>query len=279
MRMGFVVLAGRPNVGKSTLLNALCGKKLSIVSDKPQTTRRRIRGILNRPDAQIVFVDSPGIHKPKTALGERVNEQAYEAISDTDVNCLLVPADEPFGAGDQWVADRLDMSRTIVIVNKIDKVPRNRVLAQLARVGELGAMAYFPVSARTGEGVEALIDELEKILPEGNAMYPLEMSTETSTDAWVAELVREVLLDLTHDELPYSIATRVLIVEDGVFRCEIVVERESQKGMVIGKGGAMLKEIRRRVRKQMPKGSKLELVVTTDKDWQHRPDRVQRLGY
>jgi len=279
MRMGFVVLAGRPNVGKSTLLNALCGKKLSIVSDKPQTTRHRIRGILNRPGAQIVFVDSPGIHKPKTALGERVNEQAYEAIADTDVNCLLVPADEPFGTGDQWVADRLDMSRTIVVVNKIDKVPRDRVLAQLARVSELGAVAYFPVSARTGEGVDALIDELEKMLPEGHAMYPLEMSTETSTDAWVAELVREVLLDLTHDELPYSIATRVVSVEDGVFRCEIVVERESQKGMVIGKGGAMLKEIRRRVRKQMPKRSKLELVVTTDKDWQHRPDRVQRLGY
>ncbi|MEY5039913.1 MAG: GTP-binding protein Era [Actinomycetota bacterium] len=279
MRMGFVVLAGRPNVGKSTLLNALCGKKLSIVSDKPQTTRHRIRGILNRPDAQIVFVDSPGIHKPKTALGERVNEQAYEAIADTDVNCLLVPADEPFGTGDQWVADRLDMSRTIVVVNKIDKVPRDRVLTQLARVSELGALAYFPVSARTGEGVEALIDELEKMLPEGQAMYPPEMSTETSMDAWVAELVREVLLDLTHDELPYSIATRVVSVEDGVFRCEIVVERESQKGMVIGKGGAMLKEVRRRVRKQMPKGSKLELVVTTDKDWQHRPDRVQRLGY
>ena len=279
MRMGFVVLAGRPNVGKSTLLNAMCGKKLSIVSDKPQTTRHRIRGILNRPDAQIVFVDSPGIHKPKTALGERVNEQAYEAIADTDVNCLLVPADEPFGAGDQWVADRLDMSRTIVVVNKIDKVPRDRVLTQLARVSELGALAYFPVSARTGEGVEALIDELEKMLPEGQAMYPPEMSTETSMDAWVAELVREVLLDLTHDELPYSIATRVVSVEDGVFRCEIVVERESQKGMVIGKGGAMLKEVRRRVRKQMPKGSKLELVVTTDKDWQHRPDRVQRLGY
>lgn len=279
MRMGFVVLAGRPNVGKSTLLNALCGKKLSIVSDKPQTTRHRIRGILNRPGAQIVFVDSPGIHKPKTALGERVNEQAYEAIADTDVNCLLVPADEPFGTGDQWVADRLDMSRTIVVVNKIDKVPRDRVLTQLARVSELGALAYFPVSARTGEGVEALIDELEKMLPEGQAMYPPEMSTETSMDAWVAELVREVLLDLTHDELPYSIATRVVSVEDGVFRCEIVVERESQKGMVIGKGGAMLKEVRRRVRKQMPKGSKLELVVTTDKDWQHRPDRVQRLGY
>ena len=279
MRMGFVVLAGRPNVGKSTLLNALCGKKLSIVSDKPQTTRHRIRGILNRPDAQIVFVDSPGIHKPKTALGERVNEQAYEAIADTDVNCLLVPADEPFGTGDQWVADRLDMSRTIVVVNKIVKVPRVRVLAQLARVGELGAVAYFPVSARTGEGVEALTEELAKLLPEGHAMYPPDMSTETSTDAWVAELVREVLLDLTHDELPYSIATRVVSVENDVFRCEIVVERESQKGMVIGKGGAMLKEIRRRVRKEMPKGSKLELVVTTDKDWQHRPDRVQRLGY
>lgn len=279
MRMGFVVLAGRPNVGKSTLLNALCGKKLSIVSDKPQTTRHRVRGILNRQDAQIVFVDSPGIHKPKTALGERVNEQAYEAIADTDVNCLLVPADEPFGTGDQWVADRLDMSRTIVVVNKIDKVPRDRVLTQLARVSELNAVAYFPVSARTGEGVEALTNELAKMLPEGQPMYPLEMSTETTTDAWVAELVREVLLDLTHDELPYSIATRVVSVENDVFCCEIVVERESQKGMVIGKGGAMLKEIRRRVRKEMSKGSKLELVVTTDKDWQHRPDRVQRLGY
>lgn len=279
MRMGFVMLAGRPNVGKSTLLNALCGRKLSIVSDKPQTTRHRVRGILNSEDAQIVFVDSPGIHKPKTALGERVNEQAYEAIADTDVCCLVIPADEPFGTGDQWVADRLDMQRTIVLINKVDAVPRERVLQQLARVAELGACAYFPVSARTGQGLEPLVEELKGMLPEGPAMYPTEMLTETSTEAWIAELVREVLLDLTHDELPYSIATRVVSIEDGVYRCEIVVERESQKGMVIGKGGSVLREIRRRVRKELPKGAGLELVVTVDKDWQHRPDRVQRLGY
>jgi len=279
MRMGFVMLAGRPNVGKSTLLNSLCGRKLSIVSDKPQTTRHRVRGILNTEEAQIVFVDSPGIHKPKTALGERVNEQAYEAIADTDISCLVVPADEPFGTGDQWVANRLDMSRTIVVVNKVDTVSRHRVLEQLARVAELGASAYFPVSARTGQGLGPLIDELKNMLPEGQAMYPREMLTETTPEAWVAELVREVLLDLTHDELPYSIATRVTNVEDDVYRCEIVVERESQKGMVIGKGGSVLREIRRRVRKELPKGAGLELVVTVDKDWQHRPDRVQRLGY
>jgi GTP-binding protein Era len=279
MRMGFVMLAGRPNVGKSTLLNALCGRKLSIVSDKPQTTRHRVRGILNTDDAQIVFVDSPGIHKPKTALGERVNEQAYEAIADTDVYCLVIPADEPYGTGDQWVANRLDMSRTIVVVNKIDMVSSERLLQQLARVAELGACAYFPVSAGTGQGLEPLVDELKRMLPEGQAMYPRGMVTETSPEAWVAELVREVLLDLTHDELPYSIATRVTSVEDQVFRCEIVVERESQKGMVIGKGGSVLREIRRRVRKELPKGSGLELVVTVDKDWQHRPERVQRLGY
>lgn len=279
MRMGFVMLAGRPNVGKSTLLNALCGRKLSIVSDKPQTTRHRVRGILNTEDAQIVFVDSPGIHKPKTALGERVNEQAYEAIADTDIYCLVVPADEPFGSGDQWVADRLDMSRTIVVLNKVDAVSRDRVLEQLARVAKLGACAYFPISARTGEGLAPLVEELKRMLPEGQAMYPTEMVTETSPEGWVAELVREVLLDLTHDELPYSIATRVTSVEDDIYRCEIVVERESQKGMVIGKGGSVLREIRRRVRKELPKGAGLELVVTVDKDWQHRPDRVQRLGY
>jgi len=279
MRMGFVMLAGRPNVGKSTLLNALCGRKLSIVSDKPQTTRHRIRGILNTEDAQIVFVDSPGIHKPKTALGERVNEQAYGAIADTDVYCLVIPADEPFGTGDQWVASRLDMTRTIVVLNKTDSVSRERVLEQLARVAELGASAYFPVSARTGQGLDSLIEELTRMLPEGHAMYPSDMQTETSPEAWVAELVREVLLDLTHDELPYSIATRVTSVENNVFHCEIVVERESQKGMVIGKGGSVLREIRRRVRKELPKGAGLELVVTVDKDWQHRPDRVQRLGY
>lgn len=279
MRMGFVLLAGRPNVGKSTLVNALCGHKVSIVSDKPQTTRHRVRGILTREDVQIVFVDSPGIHKPKTALGQRVNEQAYESIGDADLCCLVVPADEPYGTGDQWVADRLDMQNTIVIVNKIDRVGKNRVLEQLARVSTLEARAYFPVSAVTGEGLDALMNFLVENLPEGAALFPSDMVTETLPNDWVAELVREALLDLTHDELPYSIATRASTSDEGVIRCEIVVERESQKGMVIGKGGSVLREVRKRLRKQLPKGSALELVVTVDKDWQRRPDRVQRLGY
>ena len=279
MRMGFVLLAGRPNVGKSTLVNALCGRKVSIVSDKPQTTRHRVRGILTREDAQIVFVDSPGIHKPKTALGESVNEQAYQAIGDADLSCLVVPADEPYGTGDQWVAERLDMRRTIVIVNKIDQAGKDRVLTQLARVAKLDALAYFPVSAVTGEGLEALVQYLIESLPEGPAMFPADMITETSPVDWVAELVRETLLELTHDELPYSIATRAVQEDGGLIRCEIVVERESQKGMVIGKGGAVLREVRKRLRKQLPKGATLELVVSVDKDWQRRPDRVQRLGY
>jgi len=279
MRMGFVLLAGRPNVGKSTLVNVLCGRKVSIVSDKPQTTRHRVRGIVTREDAQIVFVDSPGIHKPKTALGERVNEEAYAAMGDADVSCLVVPADEPFGSGDQWVADRLNMKQTIVVVNKVDLVGRDRLLAQLTRLASLEALAYYPVSAQTGEGLSALIEGLVDLLPEGPALYPVEMVTETSPTDWIAELVRETLLELTHDELPYSIATRATQDEQGVIRCEIVVERESQKGMVIGKGGSVLREIRKRVRSELPKGSSLELVVSVDKDWQRRPDRVQRLGY
>jgi GTP-binding protein Era len=277
--MGFVLLAGRPNVGKSTLVNVLCGRKVSIVSDKPQTTRHRVRGIVTREDAQIVFVDSPGIHKPKTALGERVNEEAYAAMGDADVSCLVVPADEPFGSGDQWVADRLNMKQTIVVVNKVDLVGRDRLLAQLTRLASLEALAYYPVSAQTGEGLSALIEGLVDLLPEGPALYPVEMVTETSPTDWIAELVRETLLELTHDELPYSIATRATQDEQGVIRCEIVVERESQKGMVIGKGGSVLREIRKRVRSELPKGSSLELVVSVDKDWQRRPDRVQRLGY
>lgn len=277
--MGFVLMAGRPNVGKSTLVNALCGRKVSIVSDKPQTTRHRVRGILTRDDAQVVFVDSPGIHKPKTALGERVNERAYEAIGDADVSCLVVSADEPFGAGDLWVAERLDMQRTIIIVNKIDRVGKRRVLEQLARTATLDALAYFPVSAESGEGLEALMHFVIEMLPEGSAMYPAEMVTETSAVDWVAELVRETLLELTHDELPYSIATRAALDDEGVIQCEIVVERESQKGMVIGKGGGVLREVRKRLRKHLPKGTTLKLVVSVDKDWQRRPDRVQRLGY
>ncbi|MFT3854351.1 MAG: GTPase Era [Ilumatobacteraceae bacterium] len=276
---GFVTLVGRPNVGKSTLVNAICGEKVSIVSDKPQTTRTRVRGILNRDDAQLVLVDTPGLHKPTTALGERVNATALDSVDDVDVVCLVLDATKPFGRGDEWVAARVDIAHAVVVVNKVDRAGRAAVLAQLAAAASLGAAAYFPVSARTGEGVPALVDHLVALLPDGPAYFPTDVVSELPEETWVAELVREQLLAVTRDELPYSIATRVTEWEWPRIRCEIVVERESQKGMVIGKRGSVLKEVGTRVRAQLPQGAYLELVVKVDKDWQHRADRVERLGY
>ena len=279
MRSGFVSLVGRPNVGKSTLVNALCGSKVSIVSDKPQTTRTRIRGVVTKDDYQIIFVDTPGLHKAVSALGERVNATALESTKDVDVVCLVIDVTQAFGSGDQWVASHIDMSKAIVILNKIDRSSPQQILKQLTKLSELGASEYFPVSAQTGAGVTELARHLGTLLPEGEQLYPTEMLTETSPGEWVAELVREQLLALTFDELPYSIATRVTEWEDDKVRCEIVVERDSQKGMVIGKGGSLLKEVGTAVRKQLPKGTYLELAVVVDKNWQQRPERVERLGY
>ncbi len=279
MRSGFVSLVGRPNVGKSTLVNALCGSKVSIVSDKPQTTRTRIRGVVTKDDYQIIFVDTPGLHKAVSALGERVNATALESTKDVDVVCLVIDVTQAFGSGDQWVASHIDMSNAIVSLNKIDRASPQQILKQLTKLSELGASEYFPVSAQTGAGVTELARHLGTLLPEGEQLYPTEMLTETSPGEWVAELVREQLLALTFDELPYSIATRVTEWEDDKVRCEIVVERDSQKGMVIGKGGSLLKEVGTAVRKQLPKGTYLELAVVVDKNWQQRPERVERLGY
>ena len=279
MRSGFVSLVGRPNVGKSTLVNALCGSKVSIVSDKPQTTRTRIRGVVTKDDYQIIFVDTPGLHKAVSALGERVNATALESTKDVDVVCLVIDVTQAFGSGDQWVASHIDMSKAIVILNKVDRASPQQILKQLTKLSELGASEYFPVSAQTGAGVTELARHLGTLLPEGEQLYPTEMLTETSPGEWVAELVREQLLALTFDELPYSIATRVTEWEDDKVRCEIVVERDSQKGMVIGKGGSLLKEVGTAVRKQLPKGRYLELAVVVDKNWQQRPERVERLGY
>lgn len=279
MKSGFVTLVGRPNVGKSTLVNAICGHKISIVSDKPQTTRRQVRGVLTRSDSQIVFVDTPGLHKPVTALGTRVNAAAIGSLEDVDVSCLVIDATKDFGSGDRWVADRLDMSRTIVVVNKIDAAPKEKVAQQLARASELGAIEYFPVSARTGEGVGELVERIASLLPEGPKFYPDDVVRDLPDAEWIAELVREQLLHATRDELPYSIATRVTEWDWPRVRCEIIVERESQKGMVIGKSGAVLKKVGIAVREQLPPGVFLELHVKVDKDWQHSAERVERLGY
>lgn len=281
MRSGFVTMVGRPNVGKSSLVNAICGAKISIVSDKPQTTRHRIRGILNRDDAQVVFVDTPGLHKPVTALGHKVNATAIESVSESeagiDVVCLVLDATAPFGKGDRWVAGHLDLPNTIVIVNKVDRASRDQVMVQLAAAGELNAEGYFPVSARTGSGLDALVEHLVGRLPEGPQFFPDDMVRDVSDEQWVAELVREQLLAVTRDELPYSIATRVSEWEGDRITVEIIVERESQKGMVIGRGGSVLKQVGERARMQLPEGTFLALRVKVEKDWQRRPDRVDRL--
>ncbi len=279
MRSGFVTLVGRPNVGKSTLVNAMCGRKVSIVSDKPQTTRHRVMGVLSTPDTQLVFVDTPGLHKPQTALGERVNATALDSVSDVDVVCLVIDATKPFGSGDKWVARHLDMPNAVVILNKIDAAKSNQLLAQLTAVSSLGAREYFPVSAVTGAGMPELIAFLTAQLPEGPEYFPADTVSDQPEERWVAELVREQLLAVTHDELPYSIATRVTEWEWPRIRVEIIVERDSQKGMVIGKGGLVLKEAGKLARAQLPEGVFLELFVKVDKDWQRKPDRVERLGY
>lgn len=280
---GFVTLVGRPNVGKSSLVNAICGAKVSIVSDKPQTTRHRVRGVYNRPDAQLVFVDTPGLHKPVSALGRKVNATAIDSVSEADSSVdvvgLVIDASAPFGSGDRWVAEHLDIASAIVIVNKIDRVKPEQVIAQLGAAGELGAAAYFPVSARTGEGLDRLADHLVARAPAGPPMFPVDAVRDLPEEQWVAELVREQLLAVTRQELPYSIATRVTEWEQRHITVEIVVERDSQKGMVIGKGGSILKQVGQRTREQLPDGTYLELKVKVDKDWQRRPDRVERLGY
>jgi GTP-binding protein Era len=278
VRSGFATLVGRPNVGKSTLLNRILGTKVAIVSDKPQTTRTQVRGVLTRPDAQVVFVDTPGIHKPRTLLGERLNDTAESALGDVDVTCLVVDATAPVGPGDRFIASRLP-ENSLVVVNKVDAASRGDVLAQLERAGELGFDEYFPVSARTGEGVDVLVDAVVTRLPEGPMYYPDDTVTDVPEAFWVAELVREQLLAVTREELPHSIACRVTEWEWPRIRCEILVERESQKGIVIGKGGEVLKQVGIEVRKQLPEGAYLELFVKVDKDWQRRPKALDRLGY
>ena len=278
-RSGFVTFVGRPNVGKSSIVNAICNRKISIVSDKPQTTRHRIMGVLTRPGSQIVFVDTPGLHKPVTALGERVNATALGSVDDVDVTALVLDATKPFGKGDRWVASQLDMASSIVVVNKIDRATPEQVLAMLTAASELGAREYFPVSARTKQGIDALVDHITNGLPVGPQFFPDDEVSDLPEERWVAELVREQLLAATRDELPYSIATQVVEWEWPRIRVDIIVERESQKGMVIGKGGSVLKRAGEAARKQLPEGVYLELRVKVDKDWQRRPDRVERLGY
>jgi GTP-binding protein Era len=278
-RSGFATIVGRPNVGKSTLLNHILGRKVSIVSDKPQTTRTVVRGVLNRDDLQVVFVDTPGIHKPRTPLGERLNQRARGELADVDVIVFVVDATAPFGRGDRFIAAGLPAGSTILVVNKVDLVTPAEIAGQLAAAAELEFSEYVPVSAATGDGVGELVDAIVRRLPEGPAYYPPGVVSDVPEAFWVAELVREQLLAAVREELPHSIATRVTEWDWPYVRCEILVERDSQKGIVIGRGGAVLKRVGTAVRDQLPPGAYLDLVVKVDKDWQHRPESLRRLGF
>jgi GTP-binding protein Era len=313
---GFAAVVGRPNVGKSTLINRIVGTKVSITSPRPNTTRSQVRGVLNRPGAQVVFVDTPGLHKPRTALGERMNDSASSSMDDVDVVIAMVEATGAIGPGDRMVltqasrrvrslaraaalerevgvveGDAPGQPTLLVVVNKIDRVDDNGVLTHLTAVSEVieslaeedGSVPvpveYFPVSAAEGDGVDVLVDAVVSRMPEGPRYYPEGMVTDVAEAFWVADLVREQLLARVEDELPHSIACRVTEWEWPRVRCEILVERDSQKGIVIGKGGSTLKEVGTAVRKQMPPGAYLELFVRVEKRWQHREDALDRLGF
>ena len=282
MRSGFVTLVGRPNAGKSTLLNCLVGAKVSITSAKPQTTRLRIMGVRHLPDAQIVFVDTPGIGKPVTSLGQQLNETARTAVAEgepPDVICMVLDATAPLGRGDRMIWESLpEGASTVIAVTKCDRASRAQVLAQLAAAAEFDAGAYFPVSGRTGEGTDALLDHLADSLAEGPAYFPPESITDLP-DAWrISEAVREQLLARLGDELPYSIAVRVTEWEPDRIRCDIAVERPSQKGIVIGRGGRMLRDVGTAARRELGlDGVYLELRVRVEPDWQRTPDAVARM--
>jgi GTPase len=300
-RSGFVTLVGRPNVGKSTLLNQLVGSKVAIVSDRPQTTRAAIRGVRTTPDDQIVFVDTPGIHKPRTPLGERTNERAVATLGEVDVVCLLVEADSPIGAGDRFVAGLVQQVATpkLLIVNKIDRAGKPAIAEHLAIAArDLGDFdAYLPLSARTGDGVVPLLDEIESRLPEGPRYYPEGVVTDQPETFVAAELVREKLLAVARDELPHSITVSVEELEDIPdadadvddpdqilrLRADISVERDSQKGIVIGRGGRVLKDAGTAARQELEAllGVRvyLETRVRVERDWQRRTHALDRLGY
>jgi GTP-binding protein Era len=296
-RSGFAVLFGRPNVGKSTLLNALVGSKVAIVSDRPQTTRVQIRGVRTTATHQTVFVDTPGVHRPQRALGERTNRQAYDALEHVDVVCLVLDAHAPIGAGDRFVAARAARATAprILVVNKTDLATPAEIAEHLAvgGAGELGDFdAFVPVSARTGDGIATLAAEIEGRLPFGPRYYPDGVVTDQPEAFVAAELLREQLLSVARDELPHAITVQVDELEERITRdgdpllaiqLTVRVERESQKGIVIGRGGERLKAAgtaaRQALETRLGVRVHLETRVRVDADWSRRPGALDRLGY
>jgi GTPase len=297
---GFVCLVGRPNTGKSTLTNALVGSKVAITSSRPQTTRHTIRGIVHREDFQMILVDTPGLHRPRTLLGKRLNDLVRDTYAEVDAIGLCIPADEAIGPGDRWIVEQIDSvaptTTLVVIVTKIDTVTKDKLAAQLAAVGELigitaGRQAEIvPVSAVTGEQIDVLIDVLAAALPAGPAYYPDGELTDEPEEVLMAEFIREAALEGVREELPHSLAVVIDEVNPREGRDDLIdvhailyVERDSQKGIVIGKGGARLREVGSAARAQIEKllGTKvyLDLRVKVAKNWQRDPKQLGRLGF
>jgi GTPase len=293
VKSGLVALVGRPNVGKSTLLNALLGQKLAIVSDKPQTTRSAVRGVLHRPEGQIVLVDTPGLHKPRTLLGQRLNDLVRGTLAEVDLVLQLVDAAAGVGAGDRFLAAELAKVATpkLCLVNKMDAASRAKIAAALQAATDLADFAeVVPVSARAGTQLDLLVELILGHLPEGRPLYPEGHTSDEPEQHLVAELIREKALAMVRDELPHSVA--VLVEEMGpdperddllVIRAFLFVERASQKPIVVGKGGSVLRDIGTRARAELEAlfGTQvyLDLRVKVAKEWQRDPRQLSRLGF
>jgi GTP-binding protein Era len=285
MRSGFVAVAGRPNVGKSTLVNALCGGKVAIVSDKPQTTRRRIFGIETADDHQLVLADLPGFQRPRDPLTEHMQRTVDSSFEDLDAVLLVLSARERIGAGDRFVAKRVFAlgAPVVIALNKVDRLKPGHIATQMTTGARLGDFhALHPVSAKTGDGVAALHEELVGLLPEGPLYFPEEQRTDLSVGVQAAELIREKALALTRDEVPHAITVEVERIEDTSIHADLLVETESQKQILIGRGGSMIREIGTRARPEIEqllgRHVFLELRVKVKPRWRRDESLLERLG-
>lgn len=292
-RSGFASFVGRPNVGKSTLTNALVGEKIAITSAKPQTTRRAIRGIVNRDEGQIVVVDTPGLHRPRTLLGERLNDLVAKTLSGVDVIGFCVPANEKLGPGDAFISEQLNdfrRAKLVAVVTKTELVSRDQLAVKLQEVAEMRDWAAIvPVSAVAGRQLDDLLGVIFGLLPESSALYPVDAVTDESIESRICELIRESALEGVHDELPHSIAVTIDEMserEDGSMvdiHANVWVERDSQKGIIIGKGGSRLREVgavsRKEIEALIGKKVFLGLRVKVAKEWQRDPKQLGKLGF
>jgi GTP-binding protein Era len=285
LRSGFAAVAGRPNVGKSTLVNALCGGKVAIVSDKPQTTRQRVMGIANGDDFQLVLADLPGFQRPRDPLTERMQRTVEQSLEDVETVLFVLSARERIGAGDRFIADRVfDLGVPVVIaLNKVDRLKPGHIAQQMKTASQLGDFhALHPVSALTGDGVAELRDELVALLPDGPVYYPRDQRTDLPTELQIAELVREKALQLTREEVPHAISVEVEELTDKVVRATLYVETDSQKQIVVGKGGSVVKQIGTRARPEIElllgHPVFLELKVKARPRWRRDEAMLERLG-